>query len=157
MLAIVLVLAPPAQSASARADADDGVQVDPNSPPAAEYALPLDAARRAAEGPSPDGGGGGGGGGHSAGPPPAFGAGISPKPAAAAAAGRNGSRPRDRGTVPARPGAAGEGSAARSGAATTRISDADGEPILYSLGAALAVLAAGGLLALVLRRRQSPA
>jgi hypothetical protein len=159
VLSLALVLALPALSATARAARDDGVHVDPNSAPASEYELPLDSARGV--GAASTGGEASAGGGTAAvAPPPAFGSGITPRRTASSAGGTRRGRTAtarrrgddsDGGRVVAGEGAgAGLPTAASSG-------DGAGIPILYSLGGALVILAAGGLVALTLRRRQSPA
>lgn len=156
VLALVSLFVSAAAPSAARADAGDGVHVDPDSAPAAEYALPLDAARRAALGPAGEGDGASGASGGVA-PAPAFGSGITPKDAEGAA-GR--SRGRDRATTRSGGGASAtrrEQAQPRDDASSTSIADAGGDPALYSLGGAVAVLVAGGLLALTLRRRQSTA
>ena len=130
------------------ASAQDGVQVDPDSPPAVEYALPLaeargDAAPAADAGDATEAGA----------PPPAFGSGITPK---ADRAGASGSGDRGAGSQRAdAPGRSGEPSAARPPAA--RPGDVGGSATLYSLGAAAGILLVGGLVGLALRRRQSSA
>ena len=126
------------------------MHIDPDSPPATEYGLPLDSARSvgagsdgarlSAEGAKQE----------------AFGSGITP---------RRGTRTASR--TPAKPaarsggsdGAAQTGEGAGTGASpalpTSSDGDGGGTPVLYSLGGAVVVLAAGGLMALTLRRRQS--
>jgi len=156
VLSLMLALTWPALSATAVAQLEDGVHVDPDSAPAKEYALPLDSARGAAgtsvSGESPKTPAGA--------PAPAFGSGITPK----ADSTTSGSRSSGRST---RPNANRSGSGSGTSTSTdetaadrtvpTGAEGAGGNPILYSLGGVLAVLVAGGLVALTLRRRQSPA
>ena len=166
VLSLMLALTWPALSATAVAQLEDGVHVDPDSAPAKEYALPLDSARGTAgtsvSGESPKTPAGT--------PAPAFGSGITPK----ADSITSGSRSSGRSTRPnANRSGSGSGSGTSTGTGTgtststdetaedrtvpTGAEGAGGNPILYSLGGVLAVLVAGGLVALTLRRRQSPA
>jgi len=154
VLSLMLALTWPALSATAVAQLKDGVHVDPDSAPAKEYALPLDSARGAAgtsvSGESPKTPAGA--------PAPAFGSGITPK----ADSTTSGSRSSGRSTRPnANRSGSGSGTSTDETAADrtvpTGAEGAGGNPILYSLGGVLAVLVAGGLVALTLRRRQSPA
>ena len=136
------------------ASAQDGVQVDPDSPPAVEYALPLQEARGDAARPGAGGAGGGAGAADGSGAAPAFGSGITRKPARADATA---------GERPARPGSGSDARPASerprppAGAGARRTGDVGGPAMLYALGSAVAILLAGGLLGLALRRRQSPA
>ena len=168
VLSLMLALTWPALSATAVAQLEDGVHVDPDSAPAKEYALPLDSARGTAgtsvSGESPKTPAGA--------PAPAFGSGITPK----ADSTTSGSRSSGRSTRPnANRSGSGSGRSTGTGTGTststststdetaedrtvpTGAEAAGGNPLLYSLGGVLAVLVAGGLVALTLRRRQSPA
>jgi len=161
VLSLMLALTWPALSATAVAQLKDGVHVDPDSAPAKEYALPLDSARGTAgtsvsgESPKTPAGAPAGA------PAPAFGSGITPK----ADSTTSGSRSSGRSTRPnANRSGSGSGTststdetAADRTVPTPGAGGAGGNPILYSLGGVLAVLVAGGLVALTLRRRQSPA
>lgn len=150
-LALPLVLS---LAVTPAASAQDGVQVDPNSPPAVEYALPLQEARGDAAPPRGGGSGAGGegeGGGAGA---PAFGSGITPKRSEA------GARDDDR----ASGSQSGDGAAPESdppagatGTPAVRSGDVGSRATLYSVGGAAAVLLAGGLVGFALRRRQSSA
>jgi len=166
VLSLMLALTWPALSATAVAQLEDGVHVDPDSAPAKEYALPLDSARGTA-GPSVSGESPKTPAGAPAGAPaPAFGSGITPK----ADSTTSGSRSSGRSTRP-NANRSGSGSGLGTGTGTSTSTDetaedrtvptgaeaAGGNPLLYSLGGVLAVLVAGGLVALTLRRRQSPA
>lgn len=153
VLSLILVFTWSALPATASAQLDDGVHVDPDSAPAKEYALPLEAARAAGsdarEGSRP------GNAASDAGPAAAFGSGITPKPAPSARSSRSSGASTDRSG--ARPDLGpGEKDPAAT-VSTQRAQAAGGNPVLYSLGGVLAVLVAGGLVALTLRRRQSPA
>jgi len=172
VLSLMLALTWPALSATAVAQLEDGVHVDPDSAPAKEYALPLDSARGTAgtsvsgESPKTPAGAPAGA------PAPAFGSGITPK----ADSTTSGSRSSGRSTRPnANRSGSGSGTSTGTGTGTststststdetaedrtvpTGAEAAGGNPLLYSLGGVLAVLVAGGLVALTLRRRQSPA
>ena len=147
----------PALSTTAAAQ-DDGVHVDPDSAPAKEYALPLHQARGVGQE-------SGGGSSRSSTPAPSFGSGITPKPAASAAGSSSQSeRPTRSGNEASGDKAAADSRDREVDAATTvRASNGDdgggsgGTAVLYSIGAAVAVLIAGALVALALRRRQSTA
>ena len=146
----------PAMAATGMAAADDGVHVDPDSAPAVEYALPLQAARNQA-----------GGSGSSAKPdpaaaraaasnPPAFGDGITPAARTSERPSRSGgSRQQPDGAPSAR---TGSGSAPSLPLPAVSSVDSDGgTPILFSVAGALLVLLVGGLVALSLRRRHQTA
>ena len=152
MLSLVALLAAPAFSVPAHAAQDDGVHIDPGSPPATEYALPLDSARgvgtgaegakAAAEGAKQESFGGG----ITRRRPAATGSRAPVEPASPSGSGAQ---------APARAGDGG-GAGAGSSVPTSSVGDGGGgTAVLYSLGGAVVVLAAGGLIALTLRRRQS--
>ena len=128
-------------SATGVARADDGINVDPDSAPAVEYALPLQDAR--AQGSAPTAGGA-----QPAASPnaaPAFGTGISSRRSSgerSRSADRAAARPAGVAAADARSIAAGE---AGSGASS----------VLVSLVSVIAVLLAGAAVALALRRRSS--
>lgn len=152
MLWLVVLFAAPAFSAPAFAAQDDGVHIDPGSPPATEYALPLDSARGVGAG--------------SAGARAAaqgaeqepFGSGITPRRAAGTGSPAHAEPSASSGAGPDGPAHAGDGAA--TGPAPdlppSSVGDSGGATaVVYSLGGAVVVLAVGGLLALTLRRRQS--
>jgi hypothetical protein len=152
---LVVLLAAPAFPATARAAQDDGVHIDPGSPAATEYALPLDSARgvgAGAEGASAAAVGA---------KQEAFGSGITPRADAKAGSRSPGGSTAQSGSGgsggPTRTGGGdGDGTGAGANLPTSSVGDGDGTALLYSLGGADVVLAAGGLVALTLRRRQSP-
>ena len=159
MLSLALMLTPAGPAEAARAAPESGIQVDPDSAPAHEYALPLDAARGVGAGTPPSDASG------APARPPAFGAGITRKPTGASGRSRSGGAAgsragRDGGTdatgaTQTDPAAAARGAAlADNGGAGGEPGTSGGTALLYSLGAAIVVLGAGGLLALTLRRRQ---
>lgn len=141
-IAAVALLAPSASEAIAQ---DDGVRVDPDSPAGKEYALPLDSARRDAAG-TPSAG--------ARDEAPLFGAGISKQES-------------QRGSRRARRASGGDGGGGEgSGASTDRDTGASRPPAAVTETAsggppaglltaliALGVLAAGGLIGLLLRAR----
>lgn len=130
------------------------MHIDPGSPAATEYALPLDSARGVGAGAE------GAGAAAVGAKQEAFGSGITPRSDAKA-----GSRSPGASTAPSGGGGSGEpaqtgdgdgdGTGARSNLPTSSVGDGDGTALLYSLGGAAVVLTAGGLVALALRRRQS--
>ncbi len=154
---LALLFTMSALPASAQAAAGDGIQVDPDSAPAAEYALPLDAARGVGAGSADDAGLSG-----TVARPPAFGSGITEKAATTT------SRPRSDGSSGkgtggrATPGGAAETTSGAAADTSTRVSTSAtdsgeggvGAVVLYSLGGALFVAVAGGFVAVTLRRRQ---
>jgi hypothetical protein len=150
-LAAVLAVGLPGTATAA----EPGVHIDPGSPAGKEYALPIEQARRDAVPPGggPGGGGGGGGaGGGSSGPggSPLFGAGILAQASSSAA----------------RDGAAARSSGGAGKGATARRASGPALPAPASTGAAadtnqtlllaIAVLAAGGLSGLAVRRFRRP-
>ncbi len=164
------LLAPPA------AVAQEGVQVDPDSPAGVEYKLPLEQARRdAAPGAGNGGGvGGPGAGGGSGGPAPLFGAGITRAGSQGGNGGgtevtpddgdrAGGAQSEDRADAGVT--GAGDRDVARPGsgesaASSSRSSDdGGGSTGLILAGIALAVVVIGGALGLALRRglRTTPA
>jgi len=162
VLSLVLVCTSAAVSATAHAAVDDGVRIDPDSAPAKEYALPLDSARSVGA----DSAGGGGSRRGDDARPPAFGGGITAKAAAGSESGSGRERASaDGGSRGGSSSSSGSsGPPVRSGepgvaaaAPSTSIDDGGTNGVLYSLGGAFAVLVAGGLVALALRRRQSTA
>jgi hypothetical protein len=153
---LLLVVIWSALPGTALAQAKDGVHVDPDSAPAKEYALPLDAARGAAgsstaDGPSSKRPAGA--------PAPAFGSGITPRAASRTRGSRStaGSAGRDSERQGAKAGSRDDDTTTEPAVSPTPVAEGGAKPILYSLGGVLAVLAAGGLVALTLRRRQSAA
>jgi hypothetical protein len=138
---------------------EPGVHIDPGSPAAKEYALPVNQARGT--------GSGGSGGGHGEGSTEKlFGAGIKPPssgssgPASAGPAGHQ--RPR---TTSPRSGSAGAGGASSSAqappvlvrrAADTGSGSAGGSSALVLLAGGMAVLALGGFAGIVLRHNRRP-
>jgi len=147
-----------AMSATAHAQADDGVIVDPDSAPAKEYALPLDSARNTAGASAGESTSGGGGvsGAAPGGPPPVFGSGITAKGDAAKSRPRTAEAPTARSRRD-RSDAADDAADTPSRVTSSGIEDGGGTGLLYSVGGALVVVAAGGLLALTLRRRHASA
>ena len=165
MVSLVLSIALPI-SARAGTDAQDGVQVDPNSSPAVEYALPLQDARGDVAGST----GGGRGSGDAAGDgPPAFGDGITAQPVARGRPADAGGKGTALGSADRTP-TAGKGIAPGAAdrtpiagkqngrrASPGAIGDTGGPAVLYALGGVAAVLFAGACVALALRRRHSAA
>lgn len=151
-LLVVIVVGSAAATASALAGVDDGVHIDPGSAPATEYALPLDSARDIG---SPSGTGETSG--DTDARPPAFGSGITARPGrSTSGSGPGGGTGNTAGNPSNSAGSDGDGAGGRAPAPTSS-GDGSGDPLRYSLGGGIVVLVAGGLVALTLRRRQSPA
>ena len=153
-------------AAPAMAQQDDGVFVDPDSPTAKEYAIPLDAARRQASGgnPSPSGGG-------AATPAPRFGEGVGDEQAATGASG-GGNGGSTGGSASGSGNATGSGTENGSGSSTSSTGSGrppsvaasrPGAPSGGGVGTTLMVIGGGAGLLLVgagagyaLRRRPAP-
>lgn len=158
VLSLALLFAPAGPAQAARTAPESGIQVDPDSAPAHEYALPLDAARSVGAGASARDASG------APTRPPAFGAGITRKPTGASGRSRSGAAASSRaggdrgsdaaGATRADPAAARGAARADDGGASGEAGTSGATALLVSLGAAVVVLGAGGLLALTLRRRQ---
>ncbi len=148
LTSLVLAVAPPAL-------AQNGVTVDPDSPAAKEYALPIDAARRAASG-------------GAAGETPSDGSAVA-APVAAFGAGvtkdAGGGKTKGRRSAPRRATASGAGADGGAPTTTTRerlprelraaTATADDAALKWSVLGALAVLGVGGGLGFVLSRTRS--
>jgi hypothetical protein len=154
-IASVLVLALSCSTAAAQAATglEPGVHVDPGSPAAKEYALPLNQARQTGAGASSS----------SASSPPLFGAGI--KPPAAGGSSHSGSGS-GKGKATGRGGASGPNGANASAprftlpsavlrASSSQASSGGGGSILALLGGGVAILVLGGLGGTILKRSRS--
>ena len=124
------------------AAAQEGLHVDPESPAGKEYALPLDSARREAQGK--------GAAGKTSGKAPLFGEGIRAAGGRGPARGGDRATPADRTRAAAR--ARGKGGRRGPAEATIPTAGSDGSATLTSVGIALAALLAAGGLGLLLRR-----
>ena len=155
MLASLLVAVAwcsPSIAGAAAATTDDGIHVDPNSPPGVEYALPLQAAREQA-----GAGRSAAGNSQAAGRGQAFGVGIEPGSQAKAGAGTSARRSRPgRGSTAGAPPTAGlESAPSISPRALASVEQRDGgAPVVFSLAGIVVVALLGGLVALLLRRRR---